>query len=416
MKVLIADKFEKSGVRGLQAAGCEVIHEPHLEGDELAAAIARTGATILVVRSTKVSAAMLEAGRLSLIVRAGAGYNTIDVAAASRRGIYVANCPGKNAVAVAELAFGLMLALDRRIPDNVADLRAGQWNKKEYARAQGLFGRTLGLLGAGSIGREMIQRAVAFGMPVVLWSRRYAGEDRPLSAAEARELALDSPAGVTLAPNPAEVAARVDILSVHLALSAETKGLIDAALLARLRPGAFFVNTARAEVVDAQALNKAVRERGLRVAVDVFANEPTAASGAFTDELAQLPGVYGTHHIGASTEQAQEAIAAETVRIVDTYQKTGRVPNVVNLATRSAATHMLVVRHRDRPGVLAHVFEHLRSGGFNVQETENIVFAGGTAAVARINLNGAPPAAVLAAMASGNADVLDLQLVALAMH
>src|SRR5262245_64062328 len=129
MKVLVADKFEKSGLDGLKAAGCDVVYEPDLKDDALAEAIKTTGADVLVVRSTPVTAPMLESGSLSLVVRAGAGYNTIDVAAASRCGIYVSNCPGKNAIAVAELTLGLILALDRRIPDNVADLRQGRWNK-----------------------------------------------------------------------------------------------------------------------------------------------------------------------------------------------------------------------------------------------------------------------------------------------
>src|SRR5436305_13758192 len=114
---------------------------------------------------------MMDAGMLKLIVRAGAGYNTIDVAAASRRGVYVSNCPGKNSVAVAELAFALILALDRRIADNVIQLREGKWNKKEFSRARGLLGRTLGLVGTGQIGQEVIARARAFGMRVVAWSR-----------------------------------------------------------------------------------------------------------------------------------------------------------------------------------------------------------------------------------------------------
>src|SRR5262249_33048574 len=142
MRVLIADKFEQSGLDGLKHAGCEVLYQPDLKDDALAAAIRETGADVLVVRSTTVTGPMVEAGSLSLIVRAGAGYNTIDVASASRRGIYVSNCPGKNAIAVAELAFALVLALDRRVPDNVAELRAGAWNKKEYSKARGLFGRT----------------------------------------------------------------------------------------------------------------------------------------------------------------------------------------------------------------------------------------------------------------------------------
>src|SRR5215210_6442641 len=190
MKILIADKFEESGIHGLEAAGCDVISDADLKEDALTEAIARTGADVLVVRSTKVTAAMLDAGRLSLIVRAGAGYNTIDVAAASQRGIYVSNCPGKNAIAVAELAFGLILALDRRLPDNVAELRAGKWNKKEYSQAQGLYGRTLALLGVGRIGQEMIRRAAGFGMNVVIRSRRFHGERRPLSDVEAREMGI----------------------------------------------------------------------------------------------------------------------------------------------------------------------------------------------------------------------------------
>jgi len=413
MKVLIADKFEASGVAGLKAAGCEVVHEPDLKDEALTRAIAETGAGVLVVRSTKVTEAMLDAGRLALVVRAGAGYNTIDVAAASRRGIYVSNCPGKNAIAVAELTLALILALDRRVADNVAELRSGSWNKKEYSKARGLHGQTLGLLGAGNIAAEVIRRAAAFGLGVVLWSRRFDGEDRPLAEAEAQELGLDPSLAVALAPSPAEVAARCDILSVHLALGPETRGLVDAALLARLKPGAMFVNTSRGEVVDHAALAAAVQEKGLRLGLDVFAAEPAAATGEMADPLLALPGVYGTHHIGASTDQAQEAIAAETVRIVRTFAETGAVPNVVNLARQTPATHRLVVRHRDRPGLLAHVFEHLRAAHVNVQETENVVFEGAEAAVARINLDHEPAPELLEEIRSGNADVLDLQLIAL---
>ena len=414
MKVLIADKFEKSGIDGLRAAGCAVVSDPDLNDDALREAIGKTGADVLVVRSTRVTAPMLDAGRLSLIVRAGAGYNTIDVAAASERGIYVSNCPGKNAIAVAELAFALILALDRRVPDNVAELRAGQWNKKEYSKAQGLYGRTLGLLGVGSIGQEMIRRAAGFGLDVVLWSRRFAGERRPLTEQEARELGVEAAlrqVAIELAPTPEEVAARADVLSIHLALGPETKGLVNTALLERLRPGAILINTARGEVVDEAAVAAAVRDRGLRVGLDVFANEPSGATGAFADPLIAQPGVYGTHHIGASTEQAQEAIAAETVRIITTYKETGRVPNVVNLARKTPATHMLVVRHRDRPGVLAHVFNHLRQANLNVQETENIVFEGAEAAVARINLDGRPSVEVCERIKTGNDNVFDLQVV-----
>ena len=414
MKVLIADPFEKSGLEGLEAAGCDVVFDPSLKDDELAFALRESRAEVLIVRSTKVTAAMMDAGDLALVVRAGAGYNTIDVSAASARGIYISNCPGKNATAVAELAFGLILALDRRIPDNVAELRAGRWDKKEFSKAKGLRGRTLGLLGFGSIAQELARRAQAFGLNVVIWSRRFetdAGADTDL-----RSYGLD-PASresrVTIVPTPRDVASTADILSVHVALGPETRGLVDAGLLAALRPGAFFINTSRAEVVDHEALADAVRDRGIRVGLDVYPDEPTTGTGEYALPLLALPGVYGTHHIGASTEQAQEAIAAETVRIVRSFKESGRVPNCVNLARRTPATHLLVVRHRNRPGVLAHVFENLRAEGINVLETENVIFEDAGAAVARINMDGAPPAARLAAIEGGNENILSLQLVAL---
>src|SRR5262245_7622232 len=333
MRVLIADKFEQSGIDGLKALGCEVVYEPDLQDQALADAIATKQPAALVVRSTKVGEPAM-AAPLKLIVRAGAGVNTIDVKAATARGIQVANCPGKNAIAVAELTMALLLALDRRIPDNVADLRAGKWNKKEYAKARGLYGATIGILGTGAIAQEVMTRAAAFGINIVLWSRRFNGEDRARTAAEAKSLGLEDAASqvsIRLAPSPAEVAARSDILSVHVALAPETKHLVNAAVLARLKPGSYFINTARGEVVDPAALAAAVREKKLRVALDVFAQEPAASNGEFADPIVKEPGVIGTHHIGASTDQAQEAIAAETVRIVKAFMDTGKAPNAVNV-------------------------------------------------------------------------------------
>jgi len=331
MVVLIADKFEKSGIEGLKSLGCQVLYEPDLTDQALADRIKSSGAEALVVRSTKVTDAMF-GGKLRLIVRAGAGVNTIDVKAATAHRVVVANCPGKNSIAVAELTFALMLAVDRRIPDNVAELRAGKWNKKEFSKARGLYGCTLGLLGAGSIGCEVIRRAVAFGMPVVLWSRRFNGEDRPMRESDTSDLGLDESCAprVALAPTPGEVAARADILSIHLALAPDTKHLVNAAVLNRLKPGSIVINTARGEVVDYAALRTAIHERQLRVGLDVYADEPKESSGAFTDPIVQEPGVYGTHHIGASTDQAQEAVAAETVRIVKVFLETGEAPNCVN--------------------------------------------------------------------------------------
>ncbi len=400
MKVLIADKFEASGIHGLEAIGCEVINDPSLKDDVLTKAICDSQADVLVVRSTKVTEAMLAVGQLSLVVRAGAGYNTIDVKAASARGIYVSNCPGKNAVAVAELAFALILALDRRVVDNVNQLRAGQWNKKEFSQANGIKGQTLGLIGLGQIGSEMIARAKAFEMNVVGWSRS-------LTPEKAAEM------GITFRQTIAEVANDCDILSVHIALTPDTRGVLNEHVFNLMRDGAMFINTSRAEIVDQAALLDAIKTKGLRVGTDVFANEPATATGEFSDELVQLANVYGTHHIGASTNQAQEAIATETVRIIQTFKDTGKVPNVVNLSESTPATHVLVVRHRDRPGVLAHVFNEIKAANINVQEMENIVFAGAEAAIARIALDAPLDDATLKLIQAGNEDVIALSLLRL---
>jgi D-3-phosphoglycerate dehydrogenase len=399
MRVLVADQFEQSGIDGLAAAGCEVVYAPTLKDQSLVDEVAAQVPDVLVVRSTKVPEAVLAAGPLKLVVRAGAGYNTIDVAAASRLGIYVANCPGKNSVAVAELAFGLICALDRRIADNVADLRAGTWNKAEYSKARGLYGRTLGLVGLGGIGKEMIPRARGFGMPVVAWSRS-------LTADVAEEL------GITMAGSLEELAAVADIVSVHVALNSDTRGLLGAPFFAAMKEGAFFINTSRGEVVDEAALAAAVTSRGLRAGLDVFADEPAGGTGEFASEVARLQGVYGTHHIGASTDQAQEAIAAEAVRIVRLFAETGTVPNVVNLAGKTPATSSVVVRHLDRPGILAHTLDAISAAGINVQEMENIIFDGAVAAVARINVEGTVGSDLLAAIKAHEA-VIDVTVIGL---
>jgi D-3-phosphoglycerate dehydrogenase / 2-oxoglutarate reductase len=397
MRVLIADKFEQSGRDRLDAAGCEFSYQPDVKDETLVEAIRAYQPDALVVRSTKVTEQMLDAGALKLIVRAGAGYNTIDVAAASRRGVYVSNCPGKNSVAVAELAFALILALDRRIADNVIQLREGRWNKKEFSKARGLLGRTLGLVGTGQIGREVATRARAFGMRVIAWSRSLTEELAAELGVERRESLRD-------------VAREADVVSVHVALKPETRGLINSDFFDAMREGAYFINTSRGDVVDQDALRRAMREKGIRAGLDVYASEPAGGAGEFTDDIAREPNLYGTHHIGASTDQAQEAIAAETVRIIETFKETGRVPNVVNLARRTPATHTLVVRHRDRPGVLASVLDAIRAASINVQEMENIIFEGAQAAVARINLEAAPPSDVLEQLKASNADIIELSL------
>jgi D-3-phosphoglycerate dehydrogenase len=383
MKILVADKFEQSGLDALEALGVDLTNDASLDGDGLTEALRAQDPDVLVVRSTKVTAPSIEAAsRLSLIVRAGAGYDTIDVAAASMKGIFVANCPGKNSVAVAELAWGLILACDRRIPDQTADLRAGVWRKKEYAKASGLHGRTLGVVGLGTIGNEVASRGRAFGMNVIAWSRS-------LTPARAAQL------GVAYRGSAVEVARDADVVSINVAATADTNQLVDAAFCAALRPGAYLINTSRGSVVDEDALKAAVRDKGVRVGLDVYASEPAAGGENFADDIVKETGVYGTHHVGASTDQAQEAIAGEAVRIIECYLKTGQVPNCVNHAAKTLATCLLTVRHQNKPGVLAHVFDALGDVGINVEEMENLIYEGEAAACARIQLATLPAAETL---------------------
>lgn len=381
MMVLIADALAETARDAIAEAGHEIRYDPTLAGEALTEALRQLDPAILVVRSTKVTEAdLMAAPSLELVVRAGAGVDSIDVAEASRRGVFVANCPGKNATAVAELAFGLLLALDRRIPDNVQEARAGTWNKKGFASGLGLYGQTLGLIGLGGIGREMVSRAKAFGMPVVAWSRS-------LTAEEARQL------GVERASSPLDVARQADVVSLHVASTPATRGLVDAAFLSEMHDGAALINTARADIVDEEAVAEAIAARGLRYATDVPAGEPQAKEGDFNHPLANT--AYITHHIGASTDQATEAIGVEAARVVLTYAERGQVENSINIAEQTPATHLLTVRHLDRVGVLAGVLDVIRQANWNVQEMENVIFEGAEAACARIRFDGQPDDAVL---------------------
>jgi D-3-phosphoglycerate dehydrogenase / 2-oxoglutarate reductase len=310
----------------------------------------------------------------------------------------------------------LILALDRRVPDNVAELRAGRGTRRSIRRRSGLFGRTLGLLGVGSIGQEVIRRAAAFGMDVVIWSRRFAGESRLMTEAEARELGIESAlraVRISLAATPEEVAARADILSVHLALGPETRGMIGAGLLARMKPGAFFVNTSRGEVVDHAALASAVREKGLRVGLDVFANEPAGATGEFTDDLLSLPERLwhaphrrvhepgaGGHRRRNRPDRAQLQGDGARAERREPGEAHGRDTHARRAAPRSA----WCAGPRVPPPATGQP-ERAGDGEHRLRR--------GEAAVARVNLDGEPSATTCSNIKAENADILDLQVVRL---
>jgi D-3-phosphoglycerate dehydrogenase / 2-oxoglutarate reductase len=317
MEILVAETFPEAGLVALQALGARVQYAPKVTTDGLRTALG--GKNVLIVRGRAVDDATLQsAPDLKLVIRAGAGLNAIDVAAASRLGIAVANTPGKNAVAVAELVLGLLIAIDREITVSTKELHDGIWSKGSHGGAWGLQGRTLGIVGLGFTGQAVALRARAFGMKLLGWSRQ---------ADEGAGLGVER---VTLP----ELFARSDAVTLHLALAPETKQLIDEPLLRAMKPRAILINSARAELVKEEPLRHLVSEGRIRFGTDVFHHEPEGGSGAFEDPIGRLPGVVGTHHLGASTQQAQDAVAEEVIHIVQTYLATGDVPHCVNAAHR----------------------------------------------------------------------------------
>lgn len=384
MRILVADSLPTVALDRLRAAGDQVTQAPELTADDLGDAL--TGVEVVVVRSTRVTAAALDcADRLALVVRAGAGTNTIDTARAAELGIYVCNVPGQNALAVAELTMGLLLAVDRHIAAATEDLRAGRWNKKAYAKADGLYGSTIGIIGLGDIGLATAERAAAFGIRVLAVTRPGRDADR-LDRAER--------AGIEFVADREEMLSRSDIVSLHVPGGADTAGLVDAAFLAGMKDGAILLNTSRGDVVDEAALIEAMDERGLRAGLDVFVDEPASGAGEFASALARHPAVVATHHVGASTRQAQEAVADGAVDVIEAY-RAGAVINCVNLADEPPRAATISVRHLDRVGVLAAVLAILRASDLNVSTMMNRVFEGQRAAVATIDVGAVPPDAIL---------------------
>lgn len=384
MKILLADTLPSAAVKRLEEAGDDVWVNGDLGADDLAAAL--PGFEALVVRSTEVTAEALRAAdELALVVRAGAGTNTIDCATAAELGIFVCNVPGKNALAVAELTMGLLLAVDRHIAAATADLRAGVWNKKTYSKADGIFGRTLGIIGLGDIGIATAERASAFGMDVIAVEKSGRSED---------SIARALRAGVRFVASRDELLAASDVVSLHVPGSSDTAGMVDAAFLAAMKTGAILLNTSRGDVVDESALIEAMDTRGIRAGLDVFRDEPGGGSGQFASDLARHPSVVATHHIGASTEQAQNAVADGTIDAIEAYRQ-GAVVNCVNMETAPPKAATLTIRHHDRVGVLAAVLMQLRGAELNVSNMSNKIFTGSKAAVATIDVAKVPSAALI---------------------
>ncbi|MBL93621.1 MAG: hydroxyacid dehydrogenase [Myxococcales bacterium] len=380
MKILIADKLDSSAKLALEDIGHEVQENYDVTSEGLEQHI--QGVEVLVVRSTRVTDdALRAADRLSLIVRAGAGVDNIDVVAASDLGIYVCNVPGRNAAAVAELTFALLLAIDRHVVEGASDLRKGIWNKKEYSIADGLMGKTIGIIGLGGIGLSVAERAKAFGLRVI--GQRKSGRS-PETEQRIRQI------GIRLADTVEELVATSDIISVHVPFNEKTMSLVDEELLRSFKDKAILLNTSRGEIIDEPALIQAMNERGIRAGLDVFCDEPASGESTIISTLASHPSVVGSHHIGASTMQASKAIASGVVDAIAGFES-GNPLNCVNEAPSGEGTSQVRVRHLDRVGVLASVLSTLRAADLNVQYMDNRVFNGKRAAVASIEVVGAVP-------------------------
>lgn len=391
MNVTIADKLPEEAIQELNKLGVNVENEPKLTADDLGNGIK---SDVLIVRSTVVNESCIKnSPDLMLIIRAGAGVNNIDMQAASQYGIYVANCPGKNAIAVAELTMALILSLDRHIPENVNDFHNGKWNKAAYSKADGLFGKVLGVVGTGQIGKAVIKRAKAFGMPVIAWSRSLTHE-------QADKM------GVTYAKSIEQLASACDVLSVHLALKPQTKGIISKEILSALKDGAWFINTSRDAIVDEDALYEEVKSGRLKAGIDVFNDEPEYKEGEVKSRFQGLKGVHVTHHIGASTEQAQMAVASDAVDIVRGYMNSGKVRNWLNRCEQTEAPWQLVVRHYDKPGVIANVMNELKESDINAQELENVIFEGKVTACCTIQVDAKPDDKTLSTIRNRSNEVI----------
>jgi len=389
LKVLVADKFPEKYIQQMKDLDLDVIYQPKLGEKDLPEAAKEVD--ILIVRSTIVNEATINSSKkLNLIIRAGSGVNNIAIPAANKKGIYVTNCPGMNAVAVCELAFGLMIALDRFIPDNVSDFRNSIWNKDKYSKGKGLKGKTLGVIGVGNIGKEVAKRAHAFEMNV------YGKDITRIEGVQIKDFSeMD------------QLLPLCDVISIHLPATPQTKGLFNKKMFSYMKNGAYIINTSRQDVIVEDDLIEAIKEKNFRVAVDVFKGEPEGKSGEVKSKLQGNPNIYVTHHIGASTEQAQDAVAEETVNIINHYIHSGVIDHWVNRAKITDAHYQLVVKHYDKPGVLAGVLDLLRDGNINIEEIENVIFDGGIAASCTMKLKNAATADMLKRM-SENPNVISV--------
>lgn len=394
MKILVACEMPDYTLSELRALGNEVSYEPALTTAGIIEHIA--DAAILIVGRTRVPPEAIERGqRLQMIVRRGQGVSNIAVEEASAQGVFVAHCPTEEAVAIAELTFGLALALDRDLVTNAVAMRERALRER-VVRSQGLATRTLGVLNFGPVGRELARRAKAFGMDVLGWAPALDHDEKPVE-------------GVEFVSWPRELARRSDVIAVHAPPEGMDELLVDAEFVSNMRDRASFIHIGRPGAIDHEALAVGVEKKGLRVAVDLMATDPSREMARYKWRLFDLPGVIGTPGLGPLTIQAREATAAEAVRIIRRFLVYGEPSHCVNLAERSPATWQLVLRLRDTAGVMAAIMDAIRADDINAEEITCRVFTGAQAAWCVIALDERPSAHCLEAIGAADG-VLHLDL------
>lgn len=345
-RVLITDNLSKAGLKILeQTPGIEIVNKSVSSLEELRAELANADG-IIVRSATKLTAAALEGQtRLKVIVRAGVGVDTIDLAAATRQGIIVMNTPAGNTTSTAELTVAMLMAMARHIGPASQSVREGKWDRKSYTGVQ-LAGKTLGVIGLGRIGQCVAKRAQGLEMKIV-------GIEPFMSDERAAEL------GIEIHRDIDQMLPKCDFLTVHTPATPETLGMINATRLASMKKGARIVNCARGGIVEENALADAIEAGHIAgAAIDVFVNEPLKPE----DRLPKLKQVLCTPHLGASTDEAQENVAVEAAELITAFLVKNEISSAVNMTSISAAEMKSVKPYLDLSYRLGNLLAQLNQG------------------------------------------------------
>lgn len=391
-RVLITDSLSAAGLKCLDAAGLEVDIRSGLKPAEVREALKQADGIIIRSGTTLTPEILKDQKRVKVIVRAGVGVDNIDLPAATREGIVVMNTPAGNTTSTAEHTVAMLLALSRNISQANASLRAGKWDRKSFTGTQ-LAGKTLGVLGLGRIGLTVARRAIALEMKVI-------GYDPFLSAEKGAEF------GIEVSRNVDDVCMAADFVTVHTPLTDETRGIINAARIAKMKKGVRIINCARGGIVDENDLADAIESGHVAgAALDVFVEEPPG-----NPRLIKLPNVLTTPHLGASTDEAQELVAVEAAEIISGFLQRGEIRHAVNMAPISAAEMADVQAYLDLSRRLGMLLSQLKTGG--TVKSANILYRGEAATKSRRLITSAFAAGLMESAMDEYVNIVNAELLA----